>query len=104
MNTSLAELQTKALNKVNETVAKIEQLYGTKFQKPVTVSFDINSARLAGEATPAQFKVRLNPAFLLKYKELYINRTVVHEVAHLGVQQVFRLDKKRSDVTAHGSE
>ncbi|PPD55510.1 MAG: hypothetical protein CTY12_00610 [Methylotenera sp.] len=103
MNVS-AELKQQVQDQVDSTVEAIESLYRTKFHKPVTIRYDINSARTGGLAYPGQFLIRLNPAYLNKYKEEYIKRTVVHEVAHLGVQQVYRLDQGRWKVDAHGSE
>ena len=99
-----AELKAKVNVTVAATIEKIEQLYKTKFHKPVTVRYDINSARTGGLAYPGQFLIRLNPAYLNKYQDEYIKRTVVHEVAHLGVEQVYRKDQGRWKVDAHGPE
>lgn len=67
------------------TVATIEQKYNIKFAKPVEVRYDINSSRLGGQALTGRYVIRLNPHFLGKYGDEYINETVVHEVVHLGV-------------------
>lgn len=99
-----AELKAKVDVTVAATIEKIEQLYKTKFSKPVTIRYDINSARTGGLAYPGTFLIRLNPDYLNKYQDEYIKRTVVHEVAHLGVEQVYRLDQGRWKVDAHGSE
>lgn len=104
MMTVSAELKQQVQEQVASTVEAIERLYRTKFSKPITIRYDINSARTGGLAYPGSFLIRLNPAYLNKYKEEYIKRTVVHEVAHLGVEQVFRLDQGRWKVDAHGPE
>lgn len=103
MNVS-ADLIKQVNEKVQQTVQKIEQIYGTKFHKAVDVRYDINSARLGGQALIGSFEIRLNPAYLNKYKEEYINRTVVHEVVHLGIEQVYRKDQGHWKVDAHGPE
>lgn len=99
-----AELKAKVNVTVAATIEKIEQLYKTKFHKPVEIRYDIDSARTGGLAYPGQFLIRLNPAYLNKYQDEYIKRTVVHEVAHLGVEQVYRKDQGRWKVDAHGPE
>jgi SprT protein len=103
MNVS-SELKQQVQEQVNSTVEAIERLYRTKFHKPVTIRYDIDSSRLGGQALLNSFVVRLNPVFLNKYTDKYIKSTVVHEVAHLGVQQVYTLDQGRWKVGAHGSE
>ncbi len=98
-----SELKEKVNQTVNETVQLIEQHYRTKFRRPVTVVYDLDSARIAGQALSGTFVVRLNPAFLNKYQQEYIDRTVKHEVAHLGVTQVYKIDR-RQNVSSHGPE
>ena len=98
-----AELRSQVELKVSEVVSSIERMYNTKFFKPIEIRYDINSARLGGQALLSSFVVRLNPIFLAKYKEEYINSTVVHEVAHLGCTQVYTRDKGYK-VDHHGRE
>lgn len=102
MNVS-TELKQQVETTVMNTVAKIEQLYKTKFSVPVQIKYDIDSARLGGQANANGFFIRLNPAFLTKYKDEYIKQTVVHEVAHLGCHQVYHIDNGMH-INAHGPE
>lgn len=92
------ENKQKVDKTVLTTVTAIEQNYGIKFAKPVEVRYDINSARLGGQALIGRYTIRLNPHFLGKYGDEYINRTVVHEVVHLGV------GLRYGRVDAHGLE
>lgn len=98
------ELKQRVLAKVTETVARIEQMYGTKFSKTIKVSFDVNSAHLAGDARYSDFRIRINPHFLAKYPDETLDVTVPHEVAHLGVHQVYTLDRNQRNVSGHGHE
>ncbi len=98
------ELLQQVKIKVSMTVSKIEYLYNTKFSKPIQIRYDINSSRLAGQAIYRQNVIRINPMFLNKYTDKFINQTIVHEVAHLGVYQVYNLDKGHSNIKHHGSE
>jgi SprT protein len=91
------------MNKVAVVVSDIESQYNMKFTKPVVVKFDINSARLGGQAVFANNLVRLNPVYLAKYQDEYINSTVIHEVAHLGVHEVYQIGQGRK-VDGHGPE
>jgi SprT protein len=102
MNVS-TELKQKVQVVVNETVSKIEALYGIKFPRPVVINYDINSARLAGQALMGRNTIRLNPHFLEKYKDDYIQTTCVHEVAHLGIHEAYTVDKGHR-VDGHGPE
>lgn len=97
------ELKQRVVTKVNETIAKIEQMYGTKFSKPVKISFDVNSAQLAGDARYSDFRVRINPHFLVKYPDETIDTTVPHEIAHLGCHQYYTLDNGIR-IDGHGPE
>lgn len=92
------ELQQQALNKIEEVRIQLEQLYLIKFPE-LTVSFDINSTRIAGLAYIYKNKVRFNNHFLEKYKEEFINITVPHEIAHIGACVVYGYN-----IRAHGPE
>ena len=102
MNVS-AELKTKVQTTVNATVSKIESLYGIKFPAPIVIKYDINSARLGGQALMGRNTIRLNPHFLEKYKDEYIQQTCIHEVVHLGIHQVYSVGQGYR-VDGHGSE
>ena len=88
LHTVSTELKSKVNQTIEETVTTIETQYGIKFPK-ITVKYDIDSARIGGQAIPRYNTVRFNPAFLNKYQDEYINTTVVHEVVHLGVSIKF---------------
>ncbi|MGZ8890306.1 MAG: SprT family zinc-dependent metalloprotease, partial [Nitrososphaeraceae archaeon] len=59
--------------------------------------------RIAGKAQYLTFSIKINPAYLLQHTEEYINQTIPHEVAHLGVYQVYHINKGMK-VDAHGPE
>ena len=97
------ELHQKVQGVVNNTVSLIEAKYGIKFPAPIVIRYDINSARIGGLALMGRNTIRLNNHFLEKFKDEYINRTVVHEVVHLGVHQVYSVGQGlRTD--GHGAE
>lgn len=100
---TLLDLKKQVLAKTNETITKIESMYDIKFSQQVKLRFNIDSARLAGEAQYKDFTVRINPHFLEKYPDETINTTVPHEVAHLGIYQLYWLNRKRR-VDGHGPE
>lgn len=100
--TTLADLKKQVQAKVDETVLKIERMYNVVFRSKIIIRYDINSARLGGLAIYATNTIRLNEHFLEKYADEYINQTVVHEVAHLGIYHVYHLAGRR--VGAHGPE
>jgi predicted SprT family Zn-dependent metalloprotease len=97
------ELKMKVQGIIDKTVEEIERSYGVKFPQVIEVRYDINSSRLAGQTLSHSFIIRLNPGFLKKYQDDYINRTVVHELAHLGVYLVYRLGQRKK-VRSHGYE
>ena len=90
-------LKQQVNQKIQQCVDIIEKNYGVKM-RPITVKFDINSARLGGEARYGPNTVRFNPVFLNAHTDKYLNTTVIHEVAHLGVHAVHR------GASAHGTE
>jgi SprT protein len=84
------ELKAKATARVWKVVEQIEQLYGVKFAHKLKIKFDINSARLAGQANMTDCVVRFNPTYLNKYGEDYIDDTIPHEVCHIGTWEAYR--------------
>ena len=98
-----AALKQKVETKVRECVNKIEALYGVKMRN-VEIRYDINSARLGGQALLGENAVRFNPHFLEKFTEDYIATTVPHEVAHLGVHTVWQSKFSIRRPNAHGIE
>lgn len=96
------ELKAKVNRTIADTILKIETLYDTKITQPIDVRYDIDSARLGGQAHYSKFRIRLNPAFLNKYQDEYM-QTVIHEVVHLGVYHVYFVHGNKR-VSAHGPE
>jgi SprT protein len=82
-----AELKKRISDKVTECVNKVNEKFGITM-RPITIRYDIDSARLAGEAHSASSLVRFNPIYINTYTEDYIRHTVPHEVAHVAVHAV----------------
>ncbi|MDH5327680.1 MAG: SprT-like domain-containing protein [Gammaproteobacteria bacterium] len=66
--------------------------------EPVDVTFDIRGTK-AGEYRPLELRIRYNPHIAANQFDEFVGRTVVHEVAHHVVRQVY---SRR--VRAHGRE
>lgn len=94
MHTVSAALKAKVEARVRECIAKA----GVALPMP-TIKYDINSARLGGQANYVKNHIRVNPVFLNAYGDEYIKHTVGHEVAHLtaGKRHGWRIQ-------AHGAE
>lgn len=97
-----AALKARVTAKINECVTKINTKHNINMPT-VHVRYDINSGRLGGEARLYENTVRVNPVFLNAHTEEYINQTIPHEVAHLGVHQVYRVGRGQV-VDAHGHQ
>lgn len=85
-------------NRVNARLAECVAKSGIDTGK-IIVKYDINSARLGGEAHAAANVIRLNPVFLNAYTDHYIETTVAHEWAHLATRKVHGYG-----VSSHGPE
>ena len=85
-------------NRVNARLAECVAKSGIDTGK-IIVKYDINSARLGGEAHAAANVIRLNPVFLNAYTDHYIETTVAHEWAHLATRKVHGYG-----VASHGPE
>ncbi len=83
-------LKAKAEARAWEVVAQLEQLYNMKIAEKLTILFDIDSARLAGQANMTDCIVRFNPAYLNKYGTEYIEDTIPHEICHIAAWEIFR--------------
>lgn len=81
---------------------EIFRLYGKHV--PVNeIVYDLDG-KVGGEADYTRGLIRLHPIWLEQYKEVYINRTVVHEFAHLAhdILVPSDLSKARGNRKAHG--
>lgn len=98
-----ADIKRRVAEKVQECVNIINTKHSVKMPA-ITVVYDINSSRIGGQAVLSENKVRVNPVFLNAYTDHYINSTIPHEVAHLGVNFVHRRLNRVHGVSAHGYE
>jgi predicted SprT family Zn-dependent metalloprotease len=75
-----------------------------EFEMPA-VTYDV-SGRCAGKACDYDYSIELNPVLLNENREVFINRTVVHEFAHLvdGILHPWTRDTRRgrSKKSYHG--
>jgi len=85
-------------SRVNARLAECVAKSGIDTGK-ITVTYDINSARLGGQANIITNTIRLNPVFLNAYTDHYIETTVAHEWAHLATRKVYG-----RNVSSHGPE
>lgn len=93
MNVSAA-LKQRVAARIDECIKKA----GVTLPK-VNIAYDINSARLGGQANYSKNLIRVNPVFLNTYTDDYIENTVGHEAAHL----IARAKYGRM-ISAHGPE
>lgn len=98
MKTVSVEMKSRVNERVEQCLDIVRRQYpNTKFVIP-HITYDINSARLGGQACGATH-MRLNPVFLNTYQDHYITQTVGHELAHLFVNQLYT-----RRVQSHGAE
>lgn len=84
-------------NLVQERIETLQDFVVKEFGNRVPnliIEYSLKSVRLAGSATfslvgGSKFKMKLHEAALLEYQQEYIDRTVVHEFAHLVQGQYF---------------
>lgn len=98
------DLKAQVSAKVDECIAKISAHHNI-VMCPIKIVYDINSARLGGQADFGRRILRVNPVFLNAHTEHYLKTTVPHEVAHFGVNDVWMANPfsfKRPD--GHGFE
>ena len=84
------QVSTEIKNRVNARIAECANKPGID-TGPIEVLYDINSARLGGQAITAhgnKHTIRLNPVFLNAYTDHYIEHTVAHEWAHIACNVV----------------
>lgn len=98
---NLDTMKAVVLKKVEMLQAQAEKVYGCRVPN-VQIKYDLNTIRLGGQAVTNPhtnlFKMRLHPAALAYYGEEYVERTVVHEFAHLVQRQNYPMSKP------HGKE
>lgn len=94
MHTVSAAMKAKVEARVRECIAKS----GVALPMP-TILYDINSARLGGQANYRKNHIRVNPVFLNAYGDDYIKHTIGHEIAHLTAGKRFGWG-----ISAHGLE
>ena len=87
-------LKKRVADRIDECIKKA----GVSLPK-VNIAYDINSARLGGQANYSKNLIRINPVFLNTYTDDYIENTVGHEAAHL----IARAKYGRM-ISAHGPE
>jgi SprT protein len=84
--------------RVTACIAECIKKAGVTMPMP-TIKYDINSARLGGQAHYGKHLVRFNPVFLNAHTDHYIKQTVTHEAAHLIARAKFG-----RYIDAHGPE
>lgn len=95
------ELKARVDNKITECIRIFEQKYGIKANRP-KVYYELRGT-CAGKAWTAANTIKLNPDYLIRYPERFINVTVVHEIAHIfaDIKNYLTFGKY---VKAHGRE
>lgn len=92
------------LNSLQKKVdAKLEEIYTIIREMGVTIPkidirYDLHSVNNAGQANATHNYIRLHPTALIEYGDLYIERTVVHEAAHIIARAMY------GDIQSHGPE
>ena len=85
-------------NKVIDTMILAEEKFRRVFDIP-KISFELNSNKVAGTANYANWRIKVNPKFLISHTDEMIGRTIPHECAHLITFKLFPFAKQ-----AHGPE
>lgn len=82
----MEDLQSAVMEKVDALLLKANETYQIKMPY-INVDFNLRGC-VAGRAIMPD-KVRFNHIFLAENKEVFIDRTVTHEIAHLVAWQVY---------------
>lgn len=89
--------------KIQEGLNIAQSHYGREFPFP-SISYDLKG-KTAGTATYQRNHIRLNAVLLVENGDKFINRTVLHELAHLLTYQVHGVPRDRAGRhAAHGRE
>lgn len=81
------EVKARVAAKLQESIVLLESHYNRKFDFPSSVVYDV-SGTIAGKAHTVSRKIDFNAALLMRNQEVFINRTVPHEMAHLADYQM----------------
>ena len=84
---TIDNLKAQVIKKIEWCIAKYKQEFVDEPKFPV-VTYDLKGTT-AGMAYSRANKIRLNLELLIKYKDDFINRTVVHEMAHIFVDYYY---------------
>jgi len=83
----MVRLQKQVLDKYNELRKIVKDNFDVNVSP--TITYDLNSVRIAGQYSPKYNTIRLNKALLEQYKGVYIDNTFVHEFAHSVVDVLY---------------
>lgn len=92
------DLITAVETKILDTFILAQEKFSRTFEVP-KLSFDLNSLRIAGQASYRSNHIKINPQYLIQHPDEMVNRTVGHECGHLITHIVFPTAKQ-----AHGPE
>lgn len=81
------EVKALVTSKLQESIVRLESHYNKKFDFPSSVIYDVTGA-VAGMAHTVSRKLNFNAALLMRNQEVFIKRTVPHEMAHLADYQM----------------
>ena len=76
-----ADVKARITAKLEECIEKAEAAYGKRYEMP-TVLYNLRG-KVGGRALCHSYTLKLNAVLLMENVDDYINRTVVHEMAHL---------------------
>jgi SprT protein len=82
-----AELKSRIRSILLEGIAKIEKRYGIKMEYP-TVTYN-QGGGVAGMANYKKWTIKYNPVLLNENVEVFLARTVPHELAHLACDRIY---------------
>ncbi len=85
-------LKRACIDKINEGLIKAERVYNRKFEFPA-IDFNLTGTT-AGKAYCGLNKITLNWILLKENGEKFVNRTPVHELAHLVSVLVYGVEGK----------
>ena len=101
-------------NQVNETLerlaTKAQKVFGDKLDiMDYDIVYDMHGTSTFGQVNYGRSyettKLRLHPTLLSEFRDIYINRTVIHEFAHVVVRSLYKNGYNGAKrVTSHGKE
>jgi SprT protein len=96
------DIYIKVLNKVKETVDKLNKHYNFSMDYP-NIHYDIIGTN-GGLAKSASMSVHYNDKLLKQNEEDFIETTVPHEVCHIAVYHKSNIEKKPYPKNGHGAD